>query len=103
VAGNDRWTRRNTPANVTFVLVGAGPTASSFCRFDRFNLVSVTLRKNPQDRSSKSRNCAAGRRARVLPNIFRGIAVAKSGHRRLTKLGVEVSTGVKSRRCDQGV
>src|ERR1700754_641884 len=87
---------------MTFVLVGAGPTGVELAA-SIAQLASVTLRNNfrkidPAD----SRILLLDGGARILPTFAESLS--RKAAKRLAKLGVEVSTGVKVERVDdQGV
>ena len=87
---------------MTFVLVGAGPTGVELAA-SIAQLVSVTLRNNfRRIDPAKSRVLLLDGGARILPTFAE--ALSRKAARRLTKLGVEISTGVKVERVDdQGV
>jgi len=87
---------------MTFVLVGAGPTGVELAA-SIAQLVAVTLRKNFRKIDpAKSRIVLLDGGARVLPTFAESLS--KKAAKRLTKLGVEVSTGVKVEKVDdQGV
>src|SRR3954454_2653302 len=87
---------------MTFVLVGGGPTGVELAA-SIAQLVSVTLRKNFRKIDpAKSRILLLDGGARVLPTFAESLS--RKAARRLTKLGVEVSTGVKVEKVDdQGV
>jgi len=87
---------------MTFVLVGAGPTGVELAA-SIAQLVSVTLRKNFRKIDpAKSRIVLLDGGARVLPTFAESLS--RKAAKRLTKLGVEVSTGVKVEKVDdQGV
>jgi NADH:quinone reductase (non-electrogenic) len=87
---------------MTFVLVGAGPTGVELAA-SIAQLVSVTLRKNfRRIDPAKSRIILLDGGARVLPTFAESLS--RKAAKRLAKLGVEVSTGVKVEKVDdQGV
>jgi NADH:quinone reductase (non-electrogenic) len=87
---------------MTFVLVGAGPTGVELAA-SIAHLVSVTLRKNFRKIDpARSRIVLLDGGARVLPTFAESLS--RKAAKRLTKLGVEVSTGVKVEKVDdQGV
>src|SRR5712671_2607496 len=87
---------------LTFVLVGAGPTGVELAA-SIAQLVSVTLRKNFRKIDpAGSRIVLLDGGARVLPTFAESLS--RKAAKRLTKLGVEVSTGVKVEKVDdQGV
>jgi NADH dehydrogenase len=87
---------------LTFVLVGAGPTGVELAA-SIAQLVSVTLRKNfRRIDPAGSRIVLLDGGARVLPTFAESLS--RKAAKRLTKLGVEVSTGVKVEKVDdQGV
>src|ERR1700748_3004584 len=87
---------------MTFVLVGAGPTGVELAA-SIAHLVSVTLRRNfPQIDPAKSRIMLVDGGARILPTFAESLS--RKAAKRLTRLGVEVSTGVKVEKVDdQGV
>jgi NADH dehydrogenase len=87
---------------LTFVLVGAGPTGVELAA-SIAQLVSVTLRKNfRRIDPARSRIVLLDGGPRVLPTFAESLS--QKAARRLTKLGVEVSTGVKVEKVDeQGV
>ena len=83
---------------MTFVLVGAGPTGVELAA-SISQLATVTLRKNFRNIDpAKSRIVLLDGGARVLPTFAESLSrkVAK----RLAKIGVEVSTGVKVEKVD---
>jgi NADH:ubiquinone reductase (H+-translocating) len=87
---------------MTFVLVGAGPTGVELAA-SIAQLVSVTLRKNFRNiEPGKSRILLLDGGARILPTFVESLS--RRAAKRLAKLGVEVSTGVKVEKVDdQGV
>ena len=87
---------------MTFVLVGAGPTGVELAA-SIAHLTSVTLRKNFRKIDpAKSRILLLDGGARILPTFAESLS--RKAARRLGKLGVEVSTGVKVEKVDdQGV
>jgi NADH:ubiquinone reductase (H+-translocating) len=87
---------------MTFVLVGAGPTGVELAA-SIAQLVSVTLRRNFRNIDpARSRIVLLDGGARVLPT-FAG-SLSKKVAKRLERLGVEVLTGVKVEKVDdQGV
>jgi NADH dehydrogenase len=87
---------------LTFVLVGAGPTGVELAA-SIAQLASVTLRNNFRKIDpAKSRILLLDGGARVLPTFAE--ALSQKAAKRLAKLGVEVSTGVKVEKVDdQGV
>lgn len=87
---------------MTFVLVGAGPTGVELAA-SIAQLVSVTLRNNFRKIDpAKSRIVLLDGGARVLPTFAQSLA--QKAAKRLSKLGVEVSTGVRVEKVDeQGV
>jgi NADH dehydrogenase len=87
---------------MTFVLVGAGPTGVELAA-SIAQLVAVTLRNNFRKIDpAKSRIVLLDGGARVLPTFAESLS--RKAAKRLTKLGVEVSTGVKVEKVDdQGV
>ena len=87
---------------MTFVLVGAGPTGVELAA-SIAQLVSVTLRKNFRKIDpAKSRIVLLDGGDRVLPTFAESLS--RKATKRLAKLGVEVSTGVKVEKVDdQGV
>jgi NADH dehydrogenase len=87
---------------MTFVLVGAGPTGVELAA-SIAQLVSVTLRKNFRNiEPGKSRILLLDGGARILPTFVESLS--RKTAKRLAKLGVEVSTGVKVEKVDdQGV
>src|SRR5258705_5998764 len=83
---------------MTFVLVGAGPTGVELAA-SIAQLVSVTLRNNFRKIDhAKSRIVLLDGGARVLPTFAESLS--RKAAKRLTKLGVEVSTGVKVEKVD---
>jgi NADH dehydrogenase len=87
---------------LTFVLVGAGPTGVELAA-SIAQLVSVTLRNNFRKIDpAKSRILLLDGGARILPTFAE--TLSRKAAKRLTSLGVEVSTGVKVEKVDeQGV
>jgi len=87
---------------MTFVLVGAGPTGVELAA-SIAQLVSVTLRNNFRKIDlAKSRILLLDGGARILPTFAESLS--RKAAKRLTKLGVEVSTGAKVEKIDdQGV
>src|SRR3954471_15212277 len=87
---------------MTFVLVGAGPTGGELAA-SIAQLVSVTLRKNFRKIDpAKSRIVLLDGGARILPTFAESLSLKAA--KRLTKIGVEVSMGVKVEKVDeQGV
>src|ERR1700744_2946298 len=87
---------------MTFVMVGAGPTGVELAA-SIAQLVSVTLRKNFRKIDpARSRILLLDGGARILPTFAESLS--QKAAKRLTKLGVEVSTGVKVEKVDdQGV
>jgi NADH:ubiquinone reductase (H+-translocating) len=87
---------------MTFVLVGAGPTGVELAA-SIAHLTSVTLRKNFRKiDAAKSRILLLDGGGRVLPTFAESLS--RKAAKRLAKLGVEVSTGVKVEKVDdQGV
>src|ERR1700693_4027484 len=87
---------------MTFALVGAGPTGVELAA-SIAHMAAVTLRKNfRRIDPSKSRILLLDGGARVLPTFAESLS--RKAAKRLTKLGVEVSTGVKVEKGDdQGV
>src|SRR5260221_1932512 len=87
---------------MTFVLVGAGPTGVELAA-SIAQLAAVTLRKNFRKIDpAKSRIVLLDGGARVLPTFAESLS--RKAAKRLTKLGVEVSTGIKVEKVDdQGV
>src|SRR3981081_1483416 len=83
---------------MTFVLVGAGPTGVELAA-SIAHLVSVTLRKNfHKIDPAKSRILLLDGGARILPTFAESLS--RKAAKRLTKLGVEVSTDVKVEKVD---
>src|SRR5260370_1438977 len=83
---------------MTFVLVGAGPTGVELAA-SIAQLAAVTLRKNFRKIDpAKSRIVLLDGGARVLPTFAESLS--RKAAKRLTKLGVEVSTGVKVEKVD---
>ena len=87
---------------MTFVLVGAGPTGVELAA-SIAQLVSVTLRNNfRRIDPAKSRIVLVDGGTRILPTFAESLS--QRAAKRLAKLGVEVSTGVKVEKVDdQGV
>ena len=87
---------------MTFVLVGAGPTGVELAA-SIAQLATVTLRKNFRKIDpANSRILLLDGGPRVLPTFTE--ALSRKAAKRLAKLGVEVSTGVKVEKVDeQGV
>src|SRR6202049_2185813 len=87
---------------MTFVLVGAGPTGVELAA-SIAHMAAVTLRKNFRKIDpATSRIVLLDGGARILPTFAESLS--RKAARRLTKLGVEVSTGVKVEKVDdQGV
>jgi NADH:ubiquinone reductase (H+-translocating) len=87
---------------MTFVLVGAGPTGVELAA-SIAQLATVTLRKNfRRIDPAKSRIILLDGGPRILPTFAESLS--KKAAKRLTKLGVEISTGVKVEKVDdQGV
>jgi NADH:ubiquinone reductase (H+-translocating) len=87
---------------MTFVLVGAGPTGVELAA-SIAQMATVTLRRNFRKIDpAKSRIMLLDGGARVLPTFAESLS--RKATKRLTKLGVEVSTGVKVEKVDdQGV
>jgi NADH:ubiquinone reductase (H+-translocating) len=87
---------------MTFALVGAGPTGVELAA-SIAQLVSVTLRNNFRKIDpAKSRILLLDGGARILPTFAESLS--RKAAKRLTKLGVEISTGVKVEKVDeQGV
>jgi NADH dehydrogenase len=87
---------------MTFVLVGAGPTGVELAA-SIAQLATVTLRNNfRRIDPAKSRIVLLDGGARVLPTFAESLS--RKAAKRLAKLGVEVSTGVKVEKVDdQGV
>ena len=87
---------------MTFVLVGAGPTGVELAA-SIAQLVSVTLRNDFRKIApAKSRILLLDGGARILPTFAESLS--RKAAKRLTKLGVEISTGVKVEKVDeQGV
>ena len=80
---------------MTFVLVGAGPTGVELAA-SIAQLAAVTLRGNFRKIDpAKSRIVLLDGGARVLPTFAESLS--RKAAKRLAKLGVEVSTGVKGR------
>jgi NADH dehydrogenase len=83
---------------MTFVLVGAGPTGVELAA-SIAQLVSVTLRRNFRNIDpAKSRIVLLDGGTRVLPTFAESLS--KKVAKRLSKLGVEVLTGVKVEKVD---
>src|ERR1700730_11011590 len=87
---------------MTFVLVGGGPTGVELAA-SIAQMAAVTLRGNFRKIDpAKSRIVLLDGGARVLPTFAESLS--RKAAKRLTKLGVEVSTGVKVEKVDdQGV
>ena len=87
---------------MTFVLVGAGPTGVELAA-SIAHLTAVTLRKNFRKiEPDKSRILLLDGGARILPTFAESLS--RKATKRLAKLGVEVSTGVRVEKVDyQGV
>ena len=87
---------------MTFVLVGAGPTGVELAA-SIAQLVSVTLRNNfRRIDPAESRILLLDGGARILPTFAESLS--RKAAKRLAKLGVEVSTGVRVEKVDdQGV
>src|SRR6202171_3598373 len=87
---------------MTFVLVGGGPTGVELAA-SIAQLVAVTLRNNFRNiDAAKSRILLLDGGARILPTFAEQLS--RKAAKRLTKLGVEVLTGVKVEKVDdQGV
>jgi NADH:quinone reductase (non-electrogenic) len=87
---------------MTFVLVGGGPTGVELAA-SIAQLVTVTLRDNFRKIDpAKSRILLLDGGARILPTFAESLS--RKAAKRLTKLGVEVSTGVTVEKVDnQGV
>jgi NADH dehydrogenase len=87
---------------MTFVLVGAGPTGVELAA-SIAHLISVTLRKNfRRIDPARSRILLLDGGGRVLPTFAESLS--RKATKRLAKLGVEVSTGVRVEKVDdQGV
>src|SRR5260370_40889605 len=87
---------------MTFVLVGGGPTGVELAA-SIAQLVSVTLRNNFRKIDpAKSRILLLAGGTRILPTFAESLS--RKAAKRLTKLGVEVSTGGKAEKVDdQGV
>src|ERR1700755_180781 len=87
---------------MTFVLVGAGPTGVELAA-SIAQLASVTLRNNFRKIDpARSRILLLDGGARILPTFAEPLS--RKAARRLSKLGVEVSTGVRVEKVDdQGV
>src|SRR6202142_1943149 len=78
---------------MTFVLVGAGPTGVELAA-SIAHLATVTLRKNFRKIDpAKSRIVLLDGGARILPSFAESLS--RKAAKRLTMLGVEISTGVK--------
>ncbi|HZC96415.1 MAG TPA: NAD(P)/FAD-dependent oxidoreductase [Bradyrhizobium sp.] len=83
---------------MTFVLVGAGPTGVELAA-SIAHLVSVTLRKNFRKIDpAESRILLLDGGPRILPTFAESLS--RKAARRLAKLGVEVSTGVRVDKVD---
>src|SRR5260221_13835749 len=93
---------KNRARQLTFLLVGAGPTGVELAA-SIAQLVSVTLRKNFRKIDpAKSRILLLDGGARILPTFAESLS--RKAAKRLTKLGVEVSSGVRVEKVDdQGV
>src|ERR1700691_5299165 len=87
---------------MTFVLVGAGPTGVELAA-SIAQLAAVTLRRNFRKIDpAKSRIVLLDGGVRILPTFAESLS--RKAAKRLMKLGVEVSTGVKVEKVDeQGV
>jgi NADH:ubiquinone reductase (H+-translocating) len=87
---------------MTFVLVGGGPTGVELAA-SIAQLATVTLRKNFRKIDpAKSRILLLDGGARILPTFAESLS--RKAAKRLTKVGVEISTGVKVEKVDeQGV
>jgi NADH:ubiquinone reductase (H+-translocating) len=87
---------------LTFVLVGAGPTGVELAA-SIAQLAAVTLKKNfRRIDPASSRIVLLDGGARILPTFAESLSLKAA--KRLAKLGVEVSTGVKVEKVDdQGV
>jgi NADH:ubiquinone reductase (H+-translocating) len=87
---------------LTFILVGAGPSGVELAA-SIAHLTSVTLRKNfHRIDPAKSRIVLLDGGTRILPTFAESLS--RKATKRLTKLGIEVLTGVKVERVDdQGV
>src|SRR5260370_28009037 len=87
---------------MAFVLAAAGPPGGELPA-SIAQLVSVTLRKNFRKIDpAKSRIVLLDGGARILPTFVESLS--RKAAKRLSKLGVEVSTGVKVEKVDdQGV
>jgi NADH dehydrogenase len=87
---------------MTFVLVGAGPTGVELAA-SIAQLVALTLRNNFRKIDpANSRIVLLDGGARILPTFAESLS--RKAAKRLTKLGVEVSTGVRVEKVDeQGV
>src|SRR6201999_1755270 len=87
---------------MTFVLVGAGPTGVELAA-SIAQLASVTLRSNFRTiEPAKSRILLLDGGDRILPTFAESLS--RRAAKRLAKLGVEISTGVKVEKVDdQGV
>src|ERR1700744_5115337 len=87
---------------MTFVLVGAGPTGVELAA-SIAQLASVTLRNNFRKIDpAKSRILLLDGGARILPTFAESLS--RRAAKRLTKIGVEISTSVKVEKVDdQGV
>jgi NADH:ubiquinone reductase (H+-translocating) len=83
---------------MTFVLVGAGPTGVELAA-SIAHLATVTLRKNFRTiEPASSRIVLLDGGARILPTFAESLS--RKAAKRLTRLGVEVSTGVKVDKVD---
>jgi NADH:quinone reductase (non-electrogenic) len=87
---------------MTFVLVDAGPTGVELAA-SIAHLASVTLRKNFRNIDpAKSRILLLDAGPRILPTFVESLS--RKAAKRLAKLGVEISTGVRVEKVDeQGV
>jgi NADH:ubiquinone reductase (H+-translocating) len=87
---------------MTFLLVGAGPTGVELAA-SIAQLAAVTLRKNFRKIDpAKSRIVLLDGGSRILPTFSESLS--RKAAKRLTKLGIEVSTGAKVEKVDdQGV
>lgn len=84
---------------MTFVLVGAGPTGVELAA-SIAQLVAVTLRKNfRRIDPASSRIVLLDGGTRILPTFAESLS--RKAAKRLAKLGVEVSTGVKVEKVDE--
>jgi NADH:ubiquinone reductase (H+-translocating) len=83
---------------LTFVLVGAGPTGVELAA-SIAQLATVTLRKNFRKIDpAKSRIVLLDGGSRILPTFAESLS--RKAAKRLTKLGIEVSTGAKVEKVD---